>query len=464
MFRDNRIYLFGLAAVLTVLAIAGVTLEINTEQRVQNVAILTEAQDRKADLALYLRLLVDAETGQRGYLLTQDPSYLQPYQSSRREASVVLDRLSNSYLTGVSPRADDKVRDDLRILRELSSTKLDELAATITLLDSHNTEAAIAMVRTDLGVHTMDQLRKVADDLDTMEDQAIAAALKDWEAGVRTARVLLGAGTLLNFGLLLLVAFLMNRDLQRREANQQALEAQTQELELKVRRRTEDLSALSSHLQQVSEREKAAIARELHDELGGLMVAAKLDVAWLEKRLAKSEDDVAMRLKRLLKVLDDGLNLKRRVVETLRPTLLDNMGLLPAVRWIYRETCGRAGLKCSERFPDDDAIRLNDEAAIAVFRVIQESLTNIVKHSKASEVDLAIAIDGDNLEIEIRDNGIGIGARKSTQGSQGLAGMRHRIQSLGGEWRIVAPTDGGTRLQASLPLSRVLASAAVAAG
>ena len=92
MFRDNRLYLFGVAAILTVLAIAGVTLEINTEQRVRNIANLTEAQERKADLALYVRLLVDAETGQRGYLLTQDPSYLQPYERSRQQASVVLDR------------------------------------------------------------------------------------------------------------------------------------------------------------------------------------------------------------------------------------------------------------------------------------------------------------------------------------------------------------------------------------
>ena len=268
---------------------------------------------------------------------------------------------------------------------------MDELAGSLQLMQSHNSEAAIAMVRTDLGEHVMEELRKVAEDLTMMEDRQIAFALEEWQSGVLTARVLLGAGTLLNFALLLMVAYLMNRDLQRREADKLALEAQTQELELKVRRRTEDLSALSSHLQQVSEREKSAIARELHDELGGLMVAAKLDVAWLEKRLAGAEPDVAMRLKRLLKVLDDGLNLKRRVVETLRPTLLDNMGLLPAVRWIYRETCGRAGLKCSERFPADEELHLNDEAAIAVFRVIQESLTNIVKHSKATDVELAIA-------------------------------------------------------------------------
>ncbi len=99
MFRDNRVYLVGVAIMLTVLAIAGVTLEINTGQRVINIANLTAAQARKADLALYVRLLVDAESGQRGFLLTHDPLYLEPYEQSRREAGVVLDRLSSSYLT-----------------------------------------------------------------------------------------------------------------------------------------------------------------------------------------------------------------------------------------------------------------------------------------------------------------------------------------------------------------------------
>ena len=461
MFRDNRVYLVGVAIMLTVLAIAGVTLEINTEQRVINISNLTAAQARKADLALYVRLLVDAESGQRGFLLTHDPMYLEPYEQSRLEAGVVLDRLSNSYLTDALPRTDANVREKWQTLRELSAKKMDELAVSVRLMQSNNSEEAIAMVRTDVGEHAMVTLRKIADDLDKAEDELITHALEEWQSGVLTARVMLGAATLLNFGLLIFVAFQMNRQLQRREASAQALESQTQELELKVRRRTEDLSALSSHLQQVSEREKAAIARELHDELGGLMVAAKLDVAWLEKRLARSEEDVAMRLKRLLKVLDDGLNMKRRVVETLRPTLLDNMGLLPALRWLYKETCGRAGLKCSERFPEDE-FQLNDEAAIAVFRVIQESLTNIVKHAKASEVNLAIAVRGDKLEIDIRDNGIGMGAKKSLHASHGLASMRHRIESLGGEWRVLTPRDGGTQLHASLPISRVIATPAAA--
>src|SRR5579871_4763996 len=102
-----------------------------------------------------------------------------------------------------------------------------------------------------------------------------------------------------------------------------------EELEGRVRRRTSELSALSSHLQQVSEKEKAALARELHDELGGLLIAVKMDVSWLHKRAPNAQDpEMHTRWTRVLKVLDEGVDFKRRIVESLRPTLLDNMGLL----------------------------------------------------------------------------------------------------------------------------------------
>ena len=121
-------------------------------------------------------------------------------------------------------------------------------------------------------------------------------------------------------------------------------------------------------MQQLSEKEKASLARELHDELGGLLIAVKMDVSWLQKRWPVTPDpDIQMRWQRVFKVLDDGVDFKRRIVENLRPTLLDNMGLLPAVRWITQETCSRAGLHHTESYPDVAPL-LADAAAIMVFR------------------------------------------------------------------------------------------------
>ena len=113
---------------------------------------------------------------------------------------------------------------------------------------------------------------------------------------------------------------------------------------------------LSRQLQHVTEKEKAQLARSLHDELGGLLIAVKMDISWLQKRWPKPTPDVQARWERVFKVLDDGVDFKRRVVESLRPTLLDNMGLIAALRWVAQETCATApACSCSESYPERGA-------------------------------------------------------------------------------------------------------------
>lgn len=459
MFTGNRLYLAAIATLMVVLLGASILLELNTEARIANINALATAQSRKADIALYLRLIVDAETAQRGYLLTQDESYLTPYETSRQQSTELLDRIEKSYLIEDATLPSAAIREDLRKLQQLSSAKLDELAASLVLNASNSPEAAIELVSTNVGRRTMDSLRLAAADLDRHEGQRTAAALEEWNGGVFALRALVAGGTLLNLALLAFAAFLLNRDLRGRERAALEREQHSRDLEALVQMRTDELSTLSSHLQNVAEREKAALARELHDELGGIMVAAKMDVAWLERRLSRPDDELKARWDRLRKLLDDGVDMKRRVVETLRPTLLDNMGLVPALQWLCSETCARAGLKCAENYPDED-LQLNDEAAIAVFRMIQESLTNIVKHAKASDVALTMAVDDTTLQLRVRDNGVGIHVKPRSRRSQGLAGMRHRATSLGGTWRVTAPDGGGTLIEISLPLERIVPSAA----
>ena len=459
MFSGNRLYIVAVASLMVALLVASLMLELNAEHRVANIKELATAHGRKSDVALYLRTMVDAETGQRGYLLTHDALYLEPYEDARSRAGALLDRIVNDYMFEDSSPPSDAMRARLGKLRELGTAKMEELAASLTLDASNRHDAALELLRTDYGRRTMDSLRRIASELDAYEDERIATALEEWQGGIFASRALVAGGTLLNMALLAFAAFLLHRDLRRRDAIVQQQEQHNQELAILVHLRTEELSALSSHLQSLAEREKAAIARELHDELGGIMVAAKMDVAWLERRLSRPDDELKVRWTRLRKLLDDGVDMKRRVVEALRPTLLDNMGLVPAVRWVYSETCARGGLKCKESYPEQE-LTLSDEAAIAVFRVVQESLTNIVKHAKATEVSLEFAIENDHLKIRIRDNGIGLPITPKARRGQGLAGMRHRVTSFGGTWRISTPDGGGTLIEVSLPLERILPAAA----
>jgi signal transduction histidine kinase len=455
MIRFNRYYLSGAIGLTVCMLGAFLTLAVNVESRARMFRVIGESESREAAIRQFMGLIVDAETAQRSYLLTSDPNYLRRYEAARLEVGPALERIHAGYTGGSVQHRTETVRANLRRLRTLSADRMNEMAATLALQSTASPEAASALVRTDLSKESMNELRAVATDLEKDEATLRGLELNDWTSSLFVGRLMLAGGTALNLALIVGSVVLVNRDLRRREEQARQLERYSDELEEQVKRRTAALSELSSHLQNVAEREKAAIARELHDELGGLMIAAKMDISWLERRLASPDDDVKLRWDRLRKMLNDGLNLKRRVVETLRPTLLDNMGLVPAIQWIYQETCGRAGLRCSEQYAIDQ-LRLRDDAAISVFRVIQESLVNIVKHAKASEVDLKVGIDGPVLAISLRDNGVGMPQGTVKAGSQGLSSMRHRVTSLGGTWRMSSPEGGGTAIDIRLPLEAIV--------
>lgn len=221
-------------------------------------------------------------------------------------------------------------------------------------------------------------------------------------------------------------------------------------------RRTEDLAGLSTYLQSAVEQEKAALARELHDEFGGLLIAARMDVSWLEERINSNDPEVRAHFKRVHEAMQAGVELKRRLVEQLRPSLLDNLGLFPALRWQVANSCGNAGLKCIEHYPDEE-LPFTSEAAITVFRIVQEALVNVVKHARARTVHLRIEARAPSLVIGIRDDGIGMPpAAPQALRDFGLLGMRHRVTALGGEWQLRAAAHGGTEIEMRLPLVRVL--------
>jgi len=189
-----------------------------------------------------------------------------------------------------------------------------------------------------------------------------------------------------------------------------------------------------------------------------------MDLSWLQQRLPIADPSIEQRFKRIHDSLSAGVDLKRRVVEELRPTLLDNMGLFTALRWQFKETCRRTGLRCTETIPEGE-LKFTPDAAIGIFRVAQEALTNILKHSEAKSADLFIAIDRDTFTLRITDDGKGIpSARLATSTSHGLVSMRHRIAGLGGTWEVGSPGSGGTVVTARIPMARMLPQNAPEAG
>ena len=415
-----------------------------------------DSQLRQQALSEFIALISDAESGQRGYLLTGESSYLQPYTEAVTKVEAALDGVHQAY----GGKDDSREFQELRIL---TGKKLGELEDTLALFKRRGTAPAMSIVRTDAGKRTMDDIARIIANLRLTEARELAAATAQWQAEYQMSRWVSAAGVVLNIGLVLLASHLVFGDMRRRARLATDLRDQKQELERQVEERTRELTALSTHLQGVSEEEKSALSRELHDELGGLLVSARMDLSWLQQRLPTSDPSIEQRFKRIHESLSAGVDLKRRVVEELRPTLLDNMGLFTALRWQFKETCRRAGLKCTESIPDSEP-KFNPDAAIGVFRIAQEALTNILKHAEAKSADLVIGIESDVFLLRVSDDGKGIPPnRLQTITSHGLASMRHRINALGGSWEVRSPGSGGTIMTAQIPLSRMLSSGEAAA-
>ena len=218
-----------------------------------------------------------------------------------------------------------------------------------------------------------------------------------------------------------------------------------------IARRTQELSSLSAFLQTHYEREKASLARELHDQLGGILTPAKMDLAWLQTRLG-TDPQYGARLTRLSAMIDQGIDLKRRIIENLRPSLLDHLGFAAAVQWYVDETCGTAKIPCKVSISKLE--RLPSDLEIALYRVVQESVTNVIRHARAKTVELLIERTPTGLKVTICDDGVGIEdievARKY---SHGLAGMTQRMRAINGTLDVSSSQGKGTRVEAFLPIA-----------
>lgn len=210
------------------------------------------------------------------------------------------------------------------------------------------------------------------------------------------------------------------------------------------------LRDLYESMHQVREAERTRVARELHDELAQWLTALKMDAAWVAARLPP-EQNLGERMERILGVINTTVTAVRRIAADLRPVMLDDLGLVPAMENLLLEFEQRTGLATNLDVAPDD-IEVQEPHATAVYRMVQEALTNVARHSKASEVSATLRFDGTTLDVSVRDNGIGLAPHAPlAPKSFGLLGIRERAQTLGGAAKIHSPPEGGTVVEISLP-------------
>ena len=390
------------------------------------------------------RSILDAETGQRGYLLTSRKEYLQPYANARRqidESFLVLDRYY-----GKEPTS----RDALKKLHALIETRLSEIAVTIRLYEEGRVDSAREIVLSDIGKEQMDAIRTISAELLEHEARHVAAKRDDLFQTLRLNRV----GVVLLSTLSLFALFMVLRRpfaIERRQQGQRRqVQAERDRLEAEVKHRTAQLTELTHHLQTAREDERHRLARDLHDELGALLTSAKLDAARIRSRLAGTAPEALALLAHLVETLNSGIALGRRIIEDLRPSALSNLGLAATLEILAREFADHSGVEVQCAL---QPVELEATAELTVYRLVQEAITNITKYARASHVWVSLARREDCVEISIRDDGVGFDTTVPPSSAYGLVGMRFRVEAQGGTLVVVSSPGGGTLIQARLPNS-----------
>lgn len=220
---------------------------------------------------------------------------------------------------------------------------------------------------------------------------------------------------------------------------------------------SEQLRQLAAHLQDIREDERAAIAREVHDELGQQLTGLKMDIYWLKDELVTENNDIIIQIDSILKLTNQIINSVRRIASALRPPILDDLGLEDALRAYCNEFQGRYGVEveCNINLK---GVQLSPKISIGLFRIFQESLTNVARHAEASKVFVSLSLKEQHAVLSIRDNGKGFNLEDVTKKrTLGLLGMKERVHMLDGKC-LIRSHSGGTEIEVIVPLNKVLTS------
>ncbi|MGZ5154896.1 MAG: CHASE3 domain-containing protein [Caldimonas sp.] len=419
--------------------------EVSYQDATASLDSLGDRGTAQNNLDLVAKSLLDAETGQRGYLLTGRSEYLAPY----RDAQEVLRSATAWLKTHYS--SDPHMADMARRLIAASDEKMSELATLIELHDKGADHAWHDLLMSDIGKEKMERVRALTEQLLAEEDALVAKGRRSIYQTLMLNRI----GTTAMAAVSLLALFMYLRQTAALDRHAEEINRRTaterDRLEAEVTARTLQLKKLAQHLQTIREDERSMLARELHDELGALLTAAKLDAARLKSRLGQTTPEILERIAHLNETLNGGIALKRRIIEDLRPSSLSNLGLVAALEILVREFAQRSEVRISERF---ERVDLSPSAQLTVYRLVQEALTNIAKYARANEVEVTLAPEGDDaVRIAVSDNGVGFDANEERGATHGLIGMRYRVEAEGGSMRLTSAPGEGTLIEATLPSS-----------
>lgn len=432
--------------VLVFLSCAGLLVMNEINFRSTSLAFNDAVEARRVNLQLQALMLSvsDAESNQRSFLLTGDERYQSDFVQHVADIDAHVAQLPAAAQVGA--------RESLETLISLVRAKQKIMRATVGLQLEGKVQDWKTVVNSGAGRELMRQIQAQGAHVIAFNNLRLKRFDGQTRQSLQVARLAMAGMILFALGMFVLI-WRQTVARERREAQaQQALETERTHLENTVARRTQSLRRLAANLQLVREDERGRLARELHDELGSLLTAAKLDVARLRSKLDKqggASQDMLDRMQHLTATLNDGIALKRRIVEDLTPSALSNLGLVPALENLSRDHAKMAGIPVIARLQE---VPLGKDKALTVYRLVQEALTNISKYARASRITVDFGPEGACARVCVQDDGCGFDTSQLATGSHGLAGMQYRVETQNGSILIDSAAGCGTTITALLPL------------
>lgn len=425
----------------------------------RGIAILEQARERSVhsrnvttEVLAIQAMLYESESAERGFLYTSNDDYLEPLNRNDSQISSRLAKLHEM----VADNPPQQILADQ--VRTIALEKMIDLNKTIAAHKMGQKDAARVIVMSDHGKQLMAEFRKKVAYLLAQEERVLQARVTR-DAEIQLA-IRWGFAVILFINALMILAGAvaimrgMAREINRDIADVVRHDERAAVAASEVVQRAAELRALTVHLLRVQEEERRTVARELHDELGGTLSAIKMDILMGRDAAAKRSDEKSVaRLQRALASIDSAIQFIRRLIEDLRPTLLDNIGLEAALRAMVDQFCERCGVKCEISLPEGE-LNLTSAQSTALYRICQEALTNVMKYAKAKRVTINLTSDGSIWRLQLADDGVGLATTQQHRSmSHGLLGMRERIVALGGSFDIRGAAGQGTTLTATFPVA-----------
>ncbi|WP_299876999.1 CHASE3 domain-containing protein [uncultured Cocleimonas sp.] len=387
--------------------------------------------------------MLNIQTGARGYLLSDDPEFLEPYNEGIKNLENTFDSVEKHWPDYLSQREIDALESEVK----KTIVQISDLVSQKAL------DQKTRISEFDVTKKLMDSLRDRISEIRQTIKESNAKNTQDNLNSLNLIKWLLILLILIAFGLLFLSFALTERQQKMLKNHADDIALRNKELEKTVNQRTTDLVDLASHVTTTSENEKQRLARELHDELGALLTAARMDSTWISRSINEDQKEkFETRFTRLIDSIDKSIALKRHITTSLVPPLLREMGLHEAIIAMTENDPNQPPATYHVKI-EDSLPELDKDRELALYRICQESINNIWKYANATEVFIELSVEDDFYYLTIKDNGEGFDQAQIKKGTHGLAGIRARAAMFKGTMEIESAPGKGTIVKSKLTVS-----------